>query len=286
MTPSEHVIEAATTTNDATVIAGRGQLRIVRVGARSVADRVFATSPLRLLTPRNHGRAAWIYTSTYGGGLVDGDRIHIDIDVDVGAAAFLATQASTKVYRSRGGTISETAARIGAGALLVSVPDPVVCYAASNYRQVQRFDVDVEGSLVFVDWVTSGRHTTGERWAFASYESALIVSVGGKCVIHDAIALRQHDGDIAARLGRFDVLATMAIVGRDQASHAADAIAAIQRDTVTDRSAQVISATRVTENGCLVRVAGTSYESVSHTIRALLAFVPDLLGDSPWSRKW
>ena len=31
--------------------------------------------PLRLLTPANHGHAAWVYTSSYGGGLVDGDRV-------------------------------------------------------------------------------------------------------------------------------------------------------------------------------------------------------------------
>ena len=286
MTPSGSVIEAPTATNDAIVAAGRGQLRVVRVGQRSVADQVFATSPLRLLTPRNHGRAAWIYMSTFGGGLVDGDRIHLDVEVSEGAAAFLATQASTKVYRSCCGTTSDTAARVGPGALLVVLPDPVVCFASAKYRQVQRFDVDADGSLVLVDWITSGRHTTGERWQFASYESALIVSVGGKCVIHDAIALRQNDGDVATRLGRFNVLATVAIVGRDLASHAADAIAAAQRDSVSARSGQVISATPLSDTGCLVRVAGTSCESVLHTVRTLLGFVPELLGDSPWSRKW
>ena len=48
---------------------GQGAIRIARRGRRSVAERVAAASPLRLLTPRNHGDAAWIYTSSFGGGL-------------------------------------------------------------------------------------------------------------------------------------------------------------------------------------------------------------------------
>ena len=36
----------------------------------------------------------------------------------------------------------------------------------------------------------------------------------------------------------------------------------------------------------LVRIAGTSFESVAATVRDLLEFLPARLGDSPWHRKW
>src|SRR5258705_12351701 len=76
---------------------GRARIGVIRSGSRSVVSRAYATSPLRLLTPANHGHAAWIYTSSFGGGLVDGDRIAMDIDVGRGAAAFISSQASTKI---------------------------------------------------------------------------------------------------------------------------------------------------------------------------------------------
>jgi urease accessory protein len=41
---------------------------------RSDVHRARSAGPLRLLTPRA-GAAAWIVTSTYGGGLVDGDQV-------------------------------------------------------------------------------------------------------------------------------------------------------------------------------------------------------------------
>src|SRR5262245_41650827 len=100
----------------------------MRAGSRSLVTRAFAASPLRLLMPRNHGHAAWVYTSTYGGGLVDRDALHLDLDVGPHAAALLATQAATKVYRSPHGTSMTMTARVADHGLLVVAPDPVVCF--------------------------------------------------------------------------------------------------------------------------------------------------------------
>ncbi len=158
-------ISASSPTTGISGAAGRGRLRIVpgaRAG-RSVATEAFATSPLRLLLPANHGRAAWVYTSSFGGGLVDGDAIAIDLDVEGRAAAFLSTQASTKVYRSTRGTSAGLRARVGEEALLVVAPDPVVCFAASRYRQRQEFELAGNATLVAIDWMSAGRWAAEER---------------------------------------------------------------------------------------------------------------------------
>src|SRR5262245_13535398 len=91
---------------------GGGAIAAIRDGRRTVVSRAYASSPLKLLMPRNHGHAAWVYTSTYGGGLVDGDDIALRVDVDAGATLFLSTQASTKVYRSPRGTRTSLSARV------------------------------------------------------------------------------------------------------------------------------------------------------------------------------
>ena len=66
----------------------QGRLSFERVGAQTVLRDAYAESPLRLLTPRNHGQAAWVYTSTLGGGFVDGDRVRLRISVGRAALAF------------------------------------------------------------------------------------------------------------------------------------------------------------------------------------------------------
>src|SRR5215217_2370847 len=98
--------------------AGDARLAFERVGARTVVRTALAHSPLRLLTPRNHGHAAWVYTSSLGGGLVDGDHLSLQVDVAPGATAWLSSQGANRVYRSPSGCRSDVSARVGEDALL------------------------------------------------------------------------------------------------------------------------------------------------------------------------
>lgn len=270
---------------------GQGAIRIVRRGHRSVAERVAAASPLRLLTPRNHGGAAWIYTSSFGGGFVDGDCQAIDLDVAPDASAYLSSQASTKVYRSVRGATADLRARVGEQGLLVVAPDPVVCFADARFRQRQEFDVARSGALVAVDWLTSGRRESGERWSFAQYTNRLIVRIDGALIVHEVMSLRREDGDLGTRLGRFDVLAIVLVIGAPLLPFAASLVEASEKEPVRRRPAQLSVATPLTHRdlgtvGCVVRIAGPSVEAVGRSIRSALSFVPALLGDDPWARKW
>lgn len=260
-------------------------------GPRTSVCRAYATSPLRLLTPANHGHAAWIYTSSHGGGLVDGDHLALDIDVGRGAAAFVSTQASTKVYRSVKGTSTEVRARVERDGLLVLAPDPVVCFAASRYRQVQRFDLARGATLVALDWMTSGRRAAGERWAFDEYVAQISVRVEERLLVHDVLALRAEDGDLAARMGRFDVIAVAVVIGDALRNAGADLVSRIGAMPIERRADHLLAATALGDDnggggGCVIRAAGRSVEQVGRTLRACLDFVPGLLGDDPWTRKW
>jgi urease accessory protein len=268
-------------------VAGRAELSAVRsASGRTVVTRAYATSPLRLLMPANAGDAAWVYTSSFGGGLVDGDRLVVDADVGPGASVFLSTQASTKVYRSPRGTTTQVHARIGAGALLVAAPDPVVCFAESRYQQTQQFDLDAGATLVLVDWMTAGRHVSGERWAFDEYRSRLHVRQEGRPVVHDAVALLAAHGPLAVRMGRFNVTGVALLLGDRVQSAAAALLRALEGASLSRRADDLMAATPVGAGGCLLRFAGESTERMGRTLRACLNVVPHLLGDDPWSRKW
>ncbi len=82
------------------IAPARGLLELSLVAGRTAATRSFATSPLKLLIPRRRTAAAWVYAGTYGGGLVAGDEIDLDVRIGPKALGVLGTQASTKVYRS------------------------------------------------------------------------------------------------------------------------------------------------------------------------------------------
>ena len=100
-----------------------------------------------------------------------------------GTTLTVGTQASTKVYRlkpDREPSRQKLLASVDEDALLLYTPDPLVPFAQSAYAGSQRFDLAHSASLVAIDWLSSGRASCGERWAFESYESRTELYLGGQ----------------------------------------------------------------------------------------------------------
>ncbi len=266
-------------------LPGRGALDFERCGAATVMRTVRATSPLKLLSPRNHGHGAWVFVATFGGGLVAGDAIHLDVGVGPGACALLGTQASTKVYRCADETSrQDLRARVDRGGTLVLVPDPVVCYAAARYEQTTHVDLADGASLVLLETLTAGRIARDERWDFQRYASRTTITKGGAPLVVDAVVLDPAQGDLRARMGRFDALATLVIVGPQVRTLRE---AALARETSIARGAELrASASAIGEDAAIVRITGTSVESVTAAARAHLDGLSAVLGDDPFARKW
>ncbi len=265
--------------------AGDARLAFERVGNRTVVRTALAHSPLRLLTPRNHGHAAWVYTSSLGGGLVDGDHLSVELDVAEGAAALLSSQGSNRVYRSPRGCRSDLSARVAEGALLALVPDPTMCFAGARYSQRQDVQLAQGASLVLMDLVTAGRSANGERWAFTHYSSALRVHREGRSLLDERWLLDPHHGTLPERLGRFDALGTVLLVGPALAS-AREALAGhVGALPVTPRAGLVCSASPLGPDGLVLRAAATSAEVLLRTAREWLSFLSPMLGDDPWARR-
>src|SRR5580704_17226665 len=193
---------------------GHGAAAFALRSARTIVRAARATSPIKLLLPKNHGHAAWITVATFGGGLVDGDAVRLDLDVGEGASGLVGTQASTKVYRCpRSACRQDVSARVGEGAILVLVPEPVACFAGARYEQSTAVELAPSASLVILDAFTAGRSGRGERWDFHRCAARTAITRGGAPVLHDAMVLEPAHGDLRARLGRFDALATLVILG-------------------------------------------------------------------------
>ena len=69
------------------------------------------------------------------------------------------------------------------------IPDPVTCFSTARYRQKQVFRVLSDSCLVIVDWITSGRHATGEKWDFALYKSSNHVFLDDQPLFLDTVIL-------------------------------------------------------------------------------------------------
>lgn len=297
-------------TREATPGTARLGFRRPATGGRTSLVEAFATSPLRILTPRNHGDAAWVFLASLGGGLVDGDRLDVEVDVAAGAAALVGTQASTKVYRSRdlpvaalaaaaasvgepaglsaisarGGCSQQLRARVAAGGSLAIIPDPIVCFADARYEQ--RIDVALEpaASLCLLDGYTSGRSARGERWAFSRYASRTTILRGERRAVVDATLLDPRHGALGERMGRFDAILSLLVVGPAFASVRQAMLAPPASRDASD--ALVVAASPLGEDACVLRVAAERFETASRALRSSFAALARVLGDDPFARKW
>src|SRR5262249_15884905 len=140
-------------------------------------------------------------------------------------------------------------------------------------------------NLVLLDWLTSGRHAVGERWAFRRYENRIDVHRAGHRILHDAIALNMRDGSIAERMSSCDVLLTAIMTGPMFSTEAGPAIERVNREFAKDPNL-ICAAWPLASDGAFIRVAGRQLEPVAAMVHEVFAFLSNVLGSGPWTREW
>ncbi|MBM3875877.1 MAG: urease accessory protein UreD [Verrucomicrobia bacterium] len=274
--------------------SGHAHLQCERIAGKTAVTSSFATSPLKLLTPRSRGESVWAYLSSFGGGMVAGDETRLDLHAGPGTRCFVGTQASTKIYRNptQRPCSHRVRADVAEDSLLVLAPDPVQSFADSSFSQRQEIFLHPTAGLVLLDWCCSGRVARGERWAFNAYASRIEVwrsdqSAIPKRLFLDSLLLDPADGalDAPMRLGRFNCFALLLLLGPPLATAAQQLLATLAERPVERRAPLVVAASPL-RDGALLRIAGERFEDVARELHTHLAFLPAHLGDDPFARKW
>jgi hypothetical protein len=72
--------------------SGRGHIAVSLHAGKAVISALSSTYPLKLLSPYIQDKTALVYLMSYGGGLVGGDEIVVDVKVQLGARLLLLSQ--------------------------------------------------------------------------------------------------------------------------------------------------------------------------------------------------
>jgi urease accessory protein len=254
------------------------------VEGQSTITGAGAGDPLKLITTRPRGLAAWAWVATYGGGLLAGDRTDLEVEVAANARLVLATQATTKVYRSDDGTTAaqHLRARVGPGGLLAWIADPVCPFAGARSLAATAVEWAPGAGLVWLDALTAGRQARDERWAFTAHRSRLTVDRDGVPLLRDALELAPPPASLAP----WGAVATLVVMGEPVAAWGAD----LHR-TLAERPAEPVHDLLVASTplprcpGTLVRIAARQWEQAEQWIHAHLAPLADLVGGAPWLRR-
>lgn len=155
---------------------GSGQLEVHAFCGSSSISTLSCNYPLKLVSPpsRPTDHAVLVFMMSFGGGLVAGDCVDLNIRVRPKSRLALLTQGSTKVYKSPSKSIcsrQNLTVTVDEGAALLLLPDPVQPFKDSSYEQCQIFHVHHSLSNILVlDWVSEGRTAIGEAWDFFGWK--------------------------------------------------------------------------------------------------------------------
>ena len=167
-------IETTTTANPET--GWLGQLRLIYAHKKKqtqVAD-CQTQAPLRVQRPfypegPNVCHTVLLHTA---GGMVGGDRLHLNLQLHPHTHTLLTTAAAAKIYRSNGLESLQTVnIKIAAGSTLEWLPQESILFNQGIYRQDLR--VDLEPGAHWLGWELTrfGRSARGEKFVQGNWRS-------------------------------------------------------------------------------------------------------------------
>ena len=148
-----------------------------------------------------------VHLNNVSGGVLAGDRLALDVDVEAGASAQITTTGATRLYRHRAEAAdSEQRARflIGDGALLEYLPDVVIPYAGSRHAQRTEIRLGRGSTLFWWEVLAPGRLAAGERFAFDRLRIQTEVHAGARPVLREDYILEPKQKALPAMARMFE----------------------------------------------------------------------------------
>jgi urease accessory protein len=160
---------------------------------------------------------AMVHLHNVSGGVLAGDRLALDVEVEAGASAQITTTGATRLYRHRAGAAdSEHHARfsIGDGALLEYLPDALIPYAGSRHLQRTEIHLGRGATLFWWEVLAPGRLAAGERFAFERLRIQTDIYVGPRPVLRENFLLEPARKGLSsiARMHQYSHLASLCAV--------------------------------------------------------------------------
>ncbi len=165
---------------------------------------------------------ALVHMHNISGGILGGDHLILDVKVGPGAYAQLTSTSATRLYRSRpeAPIASQTSTiKVCEGALLEYLPDPLIPFSGSRYRQHTRIDLDAGAGLFWWEMVAPGRVARGELFDYEHLFLASNIVAQHRPIAIENLKLEPHCRALSslARLGSYEYFGSFYIcrVGLD-----------------------------------------------------------------------
>jgi urease accessory protein len=174
-------------------VGREGELRLTfaNQAGRTVLTENYSRPPLQVMRAiSDNAQCLCIYLLSPTGGVVQGDRYHIRINVGADTHALFTTQSATKVYKMPDDCAQQLIRiEVERGAIFEFVPDAAILFADSDLRQHIEVKLRPGALLLLHEVIMPGRFARGEHLQFRRYINRIVVRDDNGLLLHDAATI-------------------------------------------------------------------------------------------------
>jgi urease accessory protein len=173
---------------------------------RTLLQHVSHEGPLRVqraFYPRGT-QACHVYWLHPPGGLVNGDRVDIDVSAGSGSNVLLTTPSAGRIYRSLGAGLKQrqyVQLNLAAGAVLDWLPQETLVFDGADTELGLRIDCGADSRFVAWDIVCLGRPAAQERFTHGGLRQRIEVWRDGQCIYNERWHIEGDDAALTAPWG-------------------------------------------------------------------------------------
>ena len=167
----------------------------VVVSPRKYFNGVFKLSPKMELDVE---RIPAYFLMQLGGGIVEGERYNINVELKENVRAIVTTQAASKVYKCENSyeSFQETTLKLEENSILEYITDPVILYKDAVYRQENNIYMTKSSTLIYTDGITSGWSPDKKRFQYEKAKLKTNIYMDGVPVLLDNMLINPREDDI------------------------------------------------------------------------------------------
>jgi urease accessory protein len=162
---------------------------------------------------------AYVYIISPSGGILQGDRYHIDITMSNNAFAHITTQAATRIYKMEKnfGTLMVNIV-VKEGSYLEYIPDEIIPFRNSRFYQPVQLNIHDNATMIYSEMLVPGRVASGESLEYEiCYIKTTARNQDDKLRFTDIVKLEPSKENLRLEgiLGKYDVVGTIYIITRE-----------------------------------------------------------------------
>lgn len=251
---------------------------------KSVLSHLYRVAPL-LVQQGLYFDESWpelpiVSIISVGGGTLQGDRYHIDIEVKKNAVACVTTQSATRIQQMNANYATQyQCMKIEKNAYLEYIPDTTILYKGSRYACENHIVIEDNAILLYGETIMLGRkHHNNERLAFDLFSSSInVFNTNNQLLFSEKILINKEDATVNfnAIMQGYDVFSNVLCLLPEKF------IPLIENafPFYFDEKIQLMFGVSLLPNnlGLMLRVVGKESYQVQAKIKSVILFIKELI---------